>query len=72
MGFINVPNLVPWIIFNVSIFNVTATSLISFAVPIRLHFSNLLFVIQGVNLSREGIKEREMGERGWGAIIRGR
>ena len=59
MGFLRVPNLAPWLIFNVNILGVRAElSLISFAGS-----DSILY------LGREGIKEREEGKRGGGGRL---
>ena len=68
MGSISVPNLVPWLIFNVSIFDVTARIITDQFCCIRLHFSNCLSSpkVSIFNLSREGIKEKRNWREGLG------
>ena len=61
LGFLSVPNLVTWLIFNVNILGVRAWIVTDQFCWIGFHSQ----------LDREGIKEREDGERGGEGIDRG-
>ena len=66
MGFLSVPNLVPWLIFNVNVLDVRAWIITDQFCCIRLNFSYVCYPGCQFLTWQGGDKKREDGKRGWG------